>query len=252
VRVLVLRAAGTNCDRETLRAFDLAGAKAEARHVNELLARPEMLETYDGVVIPGGFSYGDDIAGGRVLAAEWRHHLLEATQRFLARGGLLLGICNGFQVLLQTGLLPGPASAGRKATLTHNDSHRYIDRWVELEAVSDRCPFVRRGATYAFPIAHAEGKFVAGPEELARLEENGQVVFRYRKNPNGSMHDIAGICDETGRVLGLMPHPERHMEPWHHPAWTKRGLAEKTDGRRFFEALVSTTPRSRPPAASRG
>jgi len=252
VRVLVLRAAGTNCDRETVRAFDLAGAKAEAHHVNELLARPEMLEDYAGLVIPGGFSYGDDIAGGRVLAAEWRHHLLDATHRFLEKGGILLGICNGFQVLLQTGLLPGPTSEGRKATLTHNDSHRYIDRWVELEAVSDHCPFVRKGEVHAFPIAHAEGKFVAEKEELARLEENGQVVFRYRENPNGSMHDIAGICDETGRVLGLMPHPERHMEPWHHPAWTRRGLAEKTDGRRFFEALVSTAPRSRPPATSRG
>jgi phosphoribosylformylglycinamidine synthase len=152
----------------------------------------------------------------------------------------VLGICNGFQTLVKLGLLPGPASAGQTVTLTHNAHHRYEDRWVELTAPSDRCAFVEKGATYRFPIAHAEGKFVADDATLDRLERDGRVVFRYAENPNGSLRDIAGVCDATGRVLGLMPHPERHLEPWHHPTWTRDGLAEEPDGLRFFRAMAAS------------
>ena len=144
----------------------------------------------------------------------------------------MLGICNGFQVLVNTGLLPG--------TLTHNESHRYIDRWVELTVETDRCPFVRAGEKYFVPIAHAEGKYVADENTLSRIEETGQVVFKYEENPNGSLRDIAGVCDETGRVLGLMPHPERHMDPWHHPYWTSAGLKEEADGLRLFRNAVES------------
>jgi phosphoribosylformylglycinamidine synthase len=200
--VLVLRAAGTNCDRETAYAFEKVGAKAESRHVNELLADPRLLHAYRILVIPGGFSYGDDVAAGRVLATEMKDR-------------------------------------GQKVTLTDNVSHRYEDRWVELSVPTDRCVFVERGESYYFPIAHAEGKFVAPDATLDALEENCQVVFRYGKNPNGSMRDIAGICDVTGRVLGLMPHPERHLEPWHHPYWTREGLAEEGDGLRLFRKAVA-------------
>ncbi|MHC4340233.1 MAG: phosphoribosylformylglycinamidine synthase subunit PurQ [Planctomycetota bacterium] len=202
MRVLVLRAAGTNCDRETAYAFEKVGAKAESRHVNELLADPRLLHAYRILVIPGGFSYGDDVAAGRVLATEMKDR-------------------------------------GQKVTLTDNVSHRYEDRWVELSVPTDRCVFVERGESYYFPIAHAEGKFVAPDATLDALEENCQVVFRYGKNPNGSMRDIAGICDVTGRVLGLMPHPERHLEPWHHPYWTREGLAEEGDGLRLFRKAVA-------------
>lgn len=236
MKVLVLRAAGTNCDRETAFAFETVGASAESRHVNELLAEPQLLQAYRILVIPGGFSYGDDIAAGRVLATELAARVLPEARRFVEGGGLILGICNGFQVLVKTGLLPG--WNGQSVTLAHNASHRYQDEWVELEVPTKRCAFVEKGETYAFPIAHAEGQFVASPEMLERLEEAGQVVFRYRENPNGSLRDIAGICDETGRVLGLMPHPERHLQPWHHPFWTRQGLAEEPDGLRFFRNMV--------------
>jgi len=237
VRVLVLRAAGTNCDRETAHAFERVGATAEARHVNELLKDPTLLRDYKILVIPGGFSYGDDVAAGRVLATELKQKILPETWRFVGNGGLVLGICNGFQVLVKMGLLPGWDE--QVVTLTHNDSHRYQDEWVDLDVVTNRCEFVGEGQEYAFPIAHAEGKFVADDATLARLEESGQIVFRYRSNPNGSLNDIAGICDMTGRVLGLMPHPERHLEPWHHPCWTREGLAEEPDGLHFFRRAVA-------------
>ncbi|MGQ0613564.1 MAG: phosphoribosylformylglycinamidine synthase I [Planctomycetaceae bacterium] len=236
--VLVLRAAGTNCDRETAHAFLRAGGAPESLHVNALLARPELLLRRRILVLPGGFSYGDDIAAGRVLATELRERVVPVLGRFLEAGGLVLGICNGFQVLVKTGLLPGPAPAGQTASLVHNATHRYEDRWVELEAGATRCPLVRAGERFFFPIAHAEGRFVARDETLDALERAGQVVLRYRSNPNGSFRSIAGVCDASGRVIGLMPHPERHLEPWHHPFWTRAGLAEETDGMRFFRRAV--------------
>lgn len=236
--VLVLRAAGTNCDRETAHAFAVTGGAPESLHVNALLAEPERLLRFRVLAFPGGFSYGDDVSAGRILATEIRERLMPAIERFLAQGGLILGICNGFQVLVRTGLLPGPARGGQTATLMHNDSHRYQDRWVDLEVATDRCPFVRRGERYFVPIAHAEGKFVAPEATLDRLERGGQVVFRYLRNPNGSMRDIAGICDESGRVLGLMPHPERHIEPWQHPFWTRTGGGTEPDGLRLFRNAI--------------
>jgi phosphoribosylformylglycinamidine synthase I len=238
VPVLVLRAAGTNCDRETAHAFARAGGAPESVHVNALLEEPERLLRYRVFAIPGGFSYGDDVAAGRVLATEIRQRLLPAMERFVADGGFVLGICNGFQALVKTGLLPGPASGGQTATLTHNDSHRYEDRWVTLVVATARCPAVRQGETYFLPIAHAEGKFVARDATLDELERSGRVLFRYRGNPNGSLRDVAGVCDATGRIVGLMPHPERHVEPWHHPFWTRVGLAPEPDGMRFFRGVV--------------
>jgi phosphoribosylformylglycinamidine synthase len=235
-RVLVVRAAGTNCDRETAHAFARVGGTPETRHVNELLAEPTLLKQYRILVFPGGFSYGDDIAAGRVLATELRQRALPEIERFVKEeGGLVLGICNGFQVLVKTGLLPG--GGGQAVTLAHNDSHRYQDEWVSLHVPTDRS-FLARGERYLFPIAHAEGKLVASDETLDRLEENGQVALRYARNPNGSLRDIAALCDATGRILGLMPHPERHLESWHHPTWTRDGLAAEPDGLRFFRHAI--------------
>jgi len=239
VKALILRSAGTNCDRETAFAFERVGCETEFRHVNELLAEPGLLAAYRFLALPGGFSYGDDIAGGRVLATELRARVLPDLKKFVADGGLVLGICNGFQVLVKTGLLPGPD--GQTVTLTHNTSHRYEDSWVTLEVPTDRCAWTRKGERYFVPIAHAEGRFVAEDATLDALEAKGQVVFRYHgRNPNGSHRDVAGICDETGRVLGLMPHPERHLEPWHHPFWTAEGLAEEGDGLKLFRNAVDS------------
>ena len=177
MKVLVLRSAGTNCDRETAHAFERVGASTEFRHVNELLAEPGLLAAYRILALPGGFSYGDDIAGGRVLATELKARVLPELSRFIDDGGLVLGICNGFQVLVKTGLLPGPS--GQSVTLTHNTSHRYEDSWVTLEVPTDLCAWTKKGERYFVPIAHAEGRFVADEEVLDSLEANGQVVFRY-------------------------------------------------------------------------
>ena len=237
MKALILRAAGTNCDAETAYAFQTVGLEAECRHVNELLAEPTMLHAYRVLAIPGGFSYGDDIAAGRVLATELRERVVPEARALVERGGLILGICNGFQVLVKTGLLPGLSE--QDVTLTHNASHRYIDKWVELDA-DGKCAFLEAGDSFYFPIAHAEGKLVADEATLDRLESEGMVALRYRENPNGSLRSIAGLTDPTGRILGLMPHPERHLEPWHHPTWTRDGLRDEPDGLRFFRQAAAT------------
>lgn len=251
--VLVLRAPGTNCDQETAYAFQLAGARAEILHINRLLETPALLERFQILCIPGGFSYGDDLGAGRILGSLIRHHLAEQIARFKADGKLILGICNGFQVLLKSDvLLDWEPGVGPKATLTYNDSGRYEDRWVRLRVEGDKCVFLAGIETMYLPVAHAEGKFVARSQQVfQQLQAAGQLVLRYAPldgsdppdptavlpfpdNPNGSMGNVAGVCDATGRVLGLMPHPERHIDRTHHPQWT-RGLAGQTgDGMQLF------------------
>ncbi len=219
-RVLVLRAPGINCDEETVFAWQTAGASVDLIHVNRLIERPELLAAYQVLTIPGGFSYGDDIAGGKILANKLDTHLHDAFGSFLDRGGILLGICNGFQVLLRMGLLPGPG-ADTAVTLTHNDSGRYEDRWVCVRAEAQHCPFLEPGRVYHLPVAHAEGKVVpaGGVEGARRLRAERRVALcyvaadggppNYPENPSGSVENLAGLVDSTGRVLGFMPHPER-------------------------------------------
>ncbi len=251
-RVLVLRAAGTNCDMETAFAFDLAGGEAAVVHVNRLADRSTKLSDYQILAIPGGFSYGDDIAAGKVLAVELEHRLGGELTGFVERGGLVIGICNGFQVLVKTGILPGNPgfSPGEAVTLASNDSRKYEDRWVTLEVSDTPCVWLKAdGGRIELPVAHAEGRFVPRSEEVtATLEDNRQVVVRYvnpdgseaeyPENPNGSVGGVAGITDLTGRVLGLMPHPERYLFERHHPRWTRGEGRELGDGRRFFENAV--------------
>lgn len=227
-RALILRAPGTNCDHETAFAFERAGAIARRVHIQALAARPATLDEYQIFCIPGGFSYGDDIASGRILALQLRTFLSDALERFRDRGGLILGICNGFQVLLQTSLLLHDAQQGPQATLAANTSGRFIDRWVHLDASPSRCVFLDGLGKLELPVAHAEGRFrTRCPETLKALEASGQLVLRYGLdasggscNPNGSEADVAGVCDSTGRVLGLMPHPERFLDALQHPALT--------------------------------
>ncbi len=251
--VLVLRAPGTNCDQETAYAFQLAGAKAEILHINRLLESPAQLERFQILCIPGGFSYGDDLGAGRILGNLIRHHLAEQIARFKTHDKLILGICNGFQVLLKTDvLLDWEPRSGPKATLTYNDSGRYEDRWVRLRVEGDKCVFLQGIETMYLPVAHAEGKFVArSPAVFEQLQAAGQLVLRYAPldgspganptaplpfpdNPNGSMGNVAGVCDSTGRVLGLMPHPERHIDRTHHPQWTRIASSTTGDGRQLF------------------
>lgn len=251
-RVIVLRAAGTNCDIETAYAFELAGARAERVHVNRLVAGEIDLAEYDVLAIPGGFSYGDDIAAGKVFAVELRARLGDAVRAFVEAGKLVLGICNGFQVLVKTGLLPGRGfgEAGEAVTLTLNTSGRFEDRWVRLAVPEGPCIFTRGLSALELPVAHAEGRFVTrSPEILDRIESCGQVVFRYAgangaepsypDDPNGSEGHIAAICDPTGRILGMMPHPERHVSRYQHPRWTRLAPeSEQGDGLALFHNAV--------------
>lgn len=229
-RALVLRAPGTNCDLETAHAFEQAGGLARRVHVQALAERPSLADDYQILCIPGGFSYGDDIASGRILAIELVTRLSDMLLTFRDRGGLVLGICNGFQVLLQTGLLLTDTAGSRQATLAHNASGRYVDRWVTLDCTPGPCVFLQGLARLELPVAHAEGRFVVrSDDDLATLSQAGQLPLRYAAdaagastNPNGSIADVAGACDPTGRVLGLMPHPERFITATQHPAWHGR------------------------------
>ncbi|MBN1911557.1 MAG: phosphoribosylformylglycinamidine synthase I [Pirellulales bacterium] len=255
--VLILRAPGTNCDRETMFAFEKAGAKAERLHVNRVLEDPAVIERFQILCLPGGFSYGDDVAAGRILGNQIQHHLADTMTAFKDAGKLILGICNGFQILIKSGVLLEPdADEGLPATLTWNDSGRFEDRWVELGVEGDKCVFLRGIQRMYLPVAHAEGKFVTrSAQVLDRLDTAGQLVLRYRRlpggtaggngsvpfpdNPNGSMGDVAGVCDSTGRVLGLMPHPERHVDPTHHPRWTRSETDATSDGLAVFTNAVA-------------
>jgi phosphoribosylformylglycinamidine synthase I len=238
-RVLILRAPGANCDAEAQFAFETAGAHAERVHINRLREQPALLQRFQILVIPGGFTYGDDVAAGKILANQLAHFLGDALRRFRDTERLILGICNGFQALLKAGLLLPPDDEGPLATLAANHNGRFQDRWVTLVATPGICPFLRDVDQLQVPIAHGEGRFVCRAEWfLEGLRQNGQVVLRYVDNPNGSQGDVAGLCDVTGRVLGLMPHPERHVLPIQHPQWTRRGLAAEGDGLRLFRNAV--------------
>ncbi len=297
-RVLILRSPGTNCDEETAYAFEVAGAETERVHVNRLIENSALASRYQILCLPGGFSYGDDIAAGRILASRLEQHLAAMVQEFSHGDAprLVLGICNGMQVLMRLGLLTGgvqePAIAGggeggrdpaplgggsaaavaeasreatSVATLTWNDHGRFEDRWVHLRVDPTPCVFLRGLEQMYLPMAHAQGKFVAASEEVREsLAQAGRFALRYASpvyeptetptgerasgseavlpfpwNPNGSEANVAGVCDASGRVLGLMPHPERHIDPTHHPAWTRRReQPEWGDGYAMFRNAV--------------
>lgn len=254
---LVIRAAGTNCDAELCRAFHLAGATPQLVHLDRLIAEPRRLEDADLIGFPGGFSYGDDVASGRIFAMRVRERLWPALRSAVARGCPIIGVCNGFQVLVQVGLLPGPAPGESwpvesppppAAALCDNASARYEDRWVPVEFVRRSVCLWTRGLhdlepdTAILPAAHGEGRLVFGSAGLlARLEASGQIPLRYRDNYNGSEGAVAGLCDVSGRVFGLMPHPERYLDWTRHPWWTRlddRVRRHETPGRRIFRNAV--------------
>ncbi|MBN1125293.1 MAG: phosphoribosylformylglycinamidine synthase I [Sedimentisphaerales bacterium] len=253
VQAIVLRAAGVNCDMETKYALELAGARADRIHINRLIENPDLPDQYQILVFPGGFSYGDDVAAGKILANQVMHHLAESIRRFVNEGKLVLGICNGFQVLVKMGILPGCSGLefsfeNQPVSITDNDCGKFEDRWIYLQPGTDRCVFLDENRRIYLPIAHGEGKVVTRDRSiLERLQAEGHVAFRYVDaqgntgnfpiNPNGSMDSIAGLTDTTGRVLGLMPHPERFVHPTQHPHWTR--LEEsRCDGMIIFDNAV--------------
>ena len=250
-KVLVLRTAGTNCDYETEYAFRLAGAETGLIHINQLIAGRTNLNGNHILAIPGGFSYGDDVAAGILLANEIKHKLGNLLRDFVDSGKLIIGICNGFQVLVRAGLLPRLKSqTAQEATLAMNTSAKFECRWVHLETQETPCAFTHGLKRRVYlPVAHAEGRFTAPSQILDQLESNRQVVFRYVSpdggsppypdNPNGSDLQIAGICDPTGRIFGMMPHPERFLTRFNHPRWTRESLPEKGDGFDIFQNAVA-------------
>ncbi len=243
VKTLILRAPGTNCDAETAFAFQQAGAAVSSVHINRLIGGEERLSDYQIMVIPGGFTYGDDIAAGKVLANELKLKLGEDMLSFIEDGKLILGICNGFQVLVKVGILPEPSlDDSPLLTLSTNDSGKFECRWVHLSVNKESpCIFTRGMDRLYLPIAHGEGKVVAEPEVLTEsnialfyTDEHGNNKAGYPYNPNGSIKNIAGICDASGRIFALMPHPERHIRGTQHPQWTRQGARKYGDGFQIF------------------
>lgn len=267
-RVLVLKTEGTNCDEELLYAFKIAGGHPRIVHVNELRSKKENLKNYNILAIPGGFSYGDDIVSGKILAVELTSFFSEELKKFISRKDtLIIGICNGFQVLVRTGLLPFGTIGKMQATLTNNDSGHFDCRWVNLKIEpNSKCVFLNGintsdGGrlsdseamtpprwTVSFQVAHGEGKFFAPKNIIEKIEKQNLVAFRYiddkgkptqkyPQNPNGSLQAIAGITDTTGRILGLMPHPERFIFREQHPNW-RRLKIDKPQGLPIFENMI--------------
>ncbi len=256
--VLILRAPGTNCDQETAFAFEQAGARTELVHVNRLLEDPRLTSRFQVLCIPGGFSYGDDVAAGRILANQLQHHLAERLAEFKAAQKLMLGICNGFQVLLKSGvLLEADTNGSIPATLAWNDSGKFEDRWVKLRTQAGKSVLLEGIDSMYLPVAHAQGKFVVRDDDtMKKLDDAAQLVLSYQglsdqtpasanghvpypDNPNGSMGHTAAVCDPTGRVLGLMPHPERYIDPTHHPRWTRGEGSTPGDGLAMFANAVA-------------
>jgi phosphoribosylformylglycinamidine synthase len=246
-----MRSAGTNCERETAHALARAGAQVDIVHLGRFLESPEKLRPYRIVVFPGGFSYGDDIASGVVFGAEMRKRVTPELRGMIADGALVLGICNGFQILVRAGLLPATegSNGAQEATLAQNFSGRYECRWTRLEVTTDRCAFLTKGMVFDCPAAHAEGRFVTKDESVrSRMRAAGQFALRYVGpegadaeypwNPSGTQDGVAGVCDPTGRVLGMMPHPERNVEAWHHPDWTTGTTPAVGAGLALFENAV--------------
>lgn len=247
-KTLVLRAPGTNCDVEAAFAFETAGADVSMVHIGELIRRDKELKDYQIMVLPGGFTYGDDLGSGKVIANEISMKLGDDVKVFVENGGLIIGICNGFQILVKSGLLPDPSRLNKtqKATLTNNDSGKFECRWVNLKVnTNSKCIFTKGIEKMYLPVAHGEGKFVADEETLASIDvairyadAKNEPTTSYPDNPNGSLNCIAGICDSSGRIFGLMPHPERFISESQHPRWTGERLSEQGDGFKIFQNAV--------------
>lgn len=261
-RVCVLRAPGTNCDIETAYAFDSCGGSSDRVHLFRMIEQPKLLDDYQILCIPGGFSYGDDIGSGVIFSSQLRGHLGDAVRRFLSSDKLVLGICNGFQTLLKSGVLPyGEAGWGDSdrseadATLTWNHNGKYTARWVHLKVTGSNNAFLRGIDELDLPIAHAEGRVVAREARVVENWRTGKQIAmtyaswptagsdgashsindRWEANPNGAIADIAGLSDPSGRVLGLMPHPERFLFATQHPHWTRLNLKGDGAGRKLFQ-----------------
>jgi phosphoribosylformylglycinamidine synthase I len=264
-QVLILQATGTNRDPDAARAVEQAGGRLVILHVNELRERPARLHDFQMLILPGGFSYGDALGAGRLLAADMRWLFQDEMARFVEAGKPALGICNGFQALVKSGWLPGPPGDAPRATLTRNESNRFECRWVWLEPDPNSPCVFTRGTTERIycPVAHGEGRFIPRDDaELERLRTHHQIALTYTRadacpersrrgelvtypdNPNGSVANIAGVCNGRGNILGLMPHPEDHTIPWQNPHWTRDAPGRGNLGLVLFERGVNYAKQS--------
>lgn len=254
---LILVGNGINCEYETAHAHRLVGFEPDLVHINTLMEDPDMVKNYSFITLPGGFLDGDDLGSAKAQAVRWKYGKIHGSGQtfidvlvdFVQTGRLILGICNGFQLLVKTGLLPalGGNYKEQTVTLTFNDSGRFEDRWVYLKCNSfSHCIFTKDIHTIYLPVRHGEGKFVTEKREtLEEVKRGGHIVMQYADkdgnvtaeyplNPNGSLEAVAGLCDSTGRIFGLMPHPEAFVHRLQHPRWTREALPEEGDGLALF------------------
>lgn len=221
-RALVITGDGINCESETAQALRLAGFDAQIRHLNDLIAErmslDELSKQYSTLALPGGFSFGDDLTSGKVLALKMQHLLRWSLPTFAERGGLVIGICNGFQALIRMGAF------GKDVSITHNSHGKFLDMWTKVSPTSQRCVWLKGLGMMDVPVRHGEGRIVFNParrsEVLSKMERQGMLCLRYEEDHNGSEERLAGLCDQTGRIFGLMPHPEAFVRWTAHPEWT--------------------------------
>lgn len=255
-KVCILRSDGTNCDGELYYAFEKFGSAPQYVHVNELRDKSKKLKDFQILALPGGFSYGDDLASGKILAIELVSFLKNQLEEFIERKGLILGICNGFQTLVRTGLLPYNKIGNMDVTLTQNKSGHFECRWVKVKIEKSKCLFLKQSDQILdIAINHGEGNFFVKDKMITKIEddqlvtvryvdENGNRTEKYPQNPNGSINAIAGITDTTGRILGMMPHPEKFVDITQHPNWRRQKFlpadrqVTKPHGAFIFENLI--------------
>jgi len=249
VKALVLSGDGLNCEQETANAFRLARFEPEIRHLNDLISErvtlDELSQQYSALALPGGFSFGDDLGSGRVLALKIQHQLDWDLSAYVARGGLVIGICNGFQTLIRMGVF------GKDVSITHNSHGRFLNTWTKATPTGSRCVWLKGLGTLDLPIRHGEGQVVIATirrkETLEKMERSGMVCFRYEEDPNGSEERIAGLCDPTGRIFGLMPHPEAFIRWTSYPEWTLHPARASSSGQglSLFENAYEEALRAR-------
>lgn len=250
-KVAVLKAEGTNFEEETAYAFHLAGGEPEILLMGEVLKNPKVLRKFQLLDFPGGFSYGDDLYSGKIWANELNAYIREAINSFIKRNGIIIGVCNGFQVLVRSGLLPGFGKPNQNIGLIINGKGKFECRWVKISSVKNRCVFLQDGFfTGMLPVEHGEGRFIVKNHAiLSQLISNRQIVFHYMHsdvqpaknypdNPNGSADSIAGICDNTGQIMGMMPHPEHFILRQQHPNW-RRGDTNVPFGLQIYKKAIS-------------
>ena len=253
-KICILRADGINCDEELFYAFEKYGGAPQYVHVNQLRNKLKLLKDFQILAIPGGFAYGDDVVSGKILAVELISFLKGQLQEFIAKKGLVLGVCNGFQVLTRTGLLPFGSLGKMDATLAQNESGHFECRFIKIKIEKSKAKFLDPyvGQTLDIAVNHGEGKLFALPKELTKIEKENLVFCRcvdkkgnptqkYPQNPNGSLNAIAGVTDPTGYILGMMPHPEKIVEITQHPNWRRGGVEAK--GGFIFEGMIKFAKR---------